>query len=282
MAYKTILAALDSKASTPHLCSFASATAKQFEAHLIGLHVATLPSVSIVAPMEIPDSSTHQAMYDVALLETEEIKQSFEQAMSALHQPYEWRSIISATGYASASAIENARCSDLIIAQQSDNARASDNRSDIDTFLYESGRPVLLVPYALEAPKPIERVLVAWNGTREATRAAFDALPFLQQAKHVDIFSYGNTDGAPRDGDQRFDIELANSLARHGVNVSATLQENDSGASAQEAISRRLSDQSADLLVMGAYGTARWWEMLFGGTTRSFLDNMTALTLMSR
>lgn len=282
MTYKTILAALDTKGTTPQVCEFASAIANQFQAHLIGLHVGTLPSVTVLAPMEIPDPSTLKAMQDVATLDAEEIKQSFEKSMLNHGRHFEWRSLISATGYASAAAIENARCSDLIIARQNDSNNAGESRSDIDSFLYESGRPVLLIPHSLKAPKSIKRVLIAWNGSREATRAAFDALPFLIQAEHVDIFSFGGQDSAIVDGEQHFDLELATTLSRHGVPVSSTHQAKDNGTSAQEAISQRLTDQSADLLVMGAYGTSRWWEMLFGGTTRGFLDEMTALTLMSR
>jgi nucleotide-binding universal stress UspA family protein len=287
MSYKTILATLDSQATTPHVAKFASAIAKRFDAHLIGLHVGTLPTVSIIAPMEVPDPSTVIAMQDVAALEAEEIRIAFEQSMtaqSALHQhlSYEWKCLISAAGFASAGAIENARCSDLIIARQNDSAAAADKRTDIDSFLYESGRPVLLLPCSLQEPKPIERVLIAWNGSREATRAAFDALPFLKQASHVDIFSFGKTDSSMREGEQRLDIQLAQVLSRHGVKVSSSVREKDSGTTAQEAISQRLTDQSADLLVMGAYGSARWWEMLFGGVTRGFLDSMTAMTLMSR
>ena len=52
--------------------------------------------------------------------------------------------------------------------------------------------------------------------------------------------------------------------------------------SPQAAIENRLSDHSIDLLVMGAYGHSRWWELLFGGVTRTLLDSMTALTLLSR
>jgi len=75
---------------------------------------------------------------------------------------------------------------------------------------------------------------------------------------------------------------LAATLARHGVNVTVTSQEKIAGVSPQAAIENRLSDNSIDLLVMGAYGHSRWWELLFGGVTRTLLDSMTALTLLSR
>lgn len=282
MSYKTILTALDSKQNIEQLCAFSASIGQQFQSHLIGLHVATIPTVAIVAPMEIPDPSAFASLQQAAEISAEDIKITFERAMNNYDLPYEWRSLISTSGYASAGAIENARCSDLIIARQNDSSNSGDNTSDIDNFLYESGRPVLLIPYALTQPKPIKRILVAWNGSREATRAAFDAIPFMKHADHVDIFSFGGNDGPIRNEDQRFEVELATTLSRHGVKVSSTLQDKVSGTSAMEAIGQRLTDQSADLLVMGAYGHSRWWEMLFGGTTRGFLDKMTALTLMSR
>ena len=75
--------------------------------------------------------------------------------------------------------------------------------------------------------------------------------------------------------------EIAATLARHGVNVTVVRQESDQ-LPASAAIENRLSDSSIDLLVMGAYGHKRWWEMLFGGVTRTVLESMTALTLLSR
>jgi len=70
-------------------------------------------------------------------------------------------------------------------------------------------------------------------------------------------------------------------LSRHGVNVTVTRQD-QAQLKAAAHIENRLSDQSIDLLVMGAYSHKRWWEVLFGGVTRTILDSMTALTLLSR
>jgi nucleotide-binding universal stress UspA family protein len=75
--------------------------------------------------------------------------------------------------------------------------------------------------------------------------------------------------------------EIAATLARHGVKVTVVRQEADH-LPASAAIENRLSDSSIDLLVMGAYSHKRWWEMLFGGVTRTVLESMTALTLLSR
>jgi nucleotide-binding universal stress UspA family protein len=156
----------------------------------------------------------------------------------------------------------------------------SETRSELESFLFESGRPVLLIPHILKAPKPIRRVLVAWNGSREAARATFDALPFLMAAEAVEIFTVDASDSSTQTGSMA-GAEIAASLARHGIKVTVTASEK-TGLDPAIAIENRLSDSSIDLLVMGAYGNKRWWEMLFGGVTRTLLDSMTALTLLSR
>ena len=281
MAYKTILAVMDTADNARKLGDFTVALANEFSSHVIGLHMETFAAVPLVAPMEMPDPATIQAVQEVAHQETTDVGRIFDQKMSAEGISHEWRSFVSSVGYASNSAVQSARCTDIVIARQANSSVLSDSRSDLDNFLYESGRPVLLVPATLTQPKPIKRVLIAWNGSREATRAAFDALPFLIAAESVEIFSVGSEESETQSR-ALAGAELASTLARHGVNVTVSSQEKTHGVSAQKAIEKQLSDHSIDLLVMGAYGHSRWWEMLFGGVTRTLLDSMTALTLLSR
>ncbi|MCS4241439.1 nucleotide-binding universal stress UspA family protein [Rhizobium sp. BIGb0125] len=281
MSYKTILTVLDSTQNAAKVSEFAIALANRFSSHVIGLHMETMAAVPVVAPMEIPDPASIQAIQDIAQKETKEIARIFEQKLSENGVSHEWRSFVSSVGYTSSSAVDSARCTDIVIAGQSDSSSLSDSRSDIESFLFESGRPVLLVPYILTEPKPIKRVLIAWNGSREATRAAFDALPFLKEAESVEIFTVDPPETATQ-SPAMAGAELAATLARHGVKVTVATKATSGTLSAHAAIENRLSDDSIDLLVMGAYTHSRWWEMLFGGVTRTLLDSMTALTLLSR
>jgi nucleotide-binding universal stress UspA family protein len=281
MAYKTILAVMDTAENAHKLGDFAVSLANDFSAHVVGLHMETFATVPLVAPMEMPDPATVQAVQEVAHQQTTDVERIFNQTMSAGGVSHEWRSFMASVGYASSSALQSARCADIVIARQPNTSALSDSRADIDSFLYDSGRPVLLVPHTLAQPKPVKRVLVAWNGSREATRATFDALPFLIAAESVEIFSFG-ADDSDDHAKALAGTDLASTLARHGINVTVTSQEKAHGVSAKTAIETRLSDNSTDLLVMGAYGHSRWWEMLFGGVTRTVLDKTTALTLMSR
>jgi len=279
MAYKTILAVLDTPQNAKQITDFGIVLAEQFSAHLIGVHAETLAAVPLIAPMEIPDPAAVQVLQEVAQKETAEVQRIFGELTVSEGVSTECRSFISSAGYGSSSVMETARSVDLIVASQSDPAHA-DHRADLETFLFESGRPMLLVPYTIKVPKPIKRVMVAWNGSREAARATFDAMPFLKAAESVEVLVID----PPERGDQTPEpvgTGISAALARHGINVTLTTQQSG-GLSASAMIENRLNENSIDLLVMGGYGHSRWWEMLFGGVTRNLLDSMTALTLLSR
>lgn len=280
MGYKTILAVLDTPKNAQQISNFAITLAETYQSHIVGLHAETIAAVPLVAPMEIPDPATVQALQDMAHTETVNVERIFRDLAERNGTSHEWRSFLSSAGYSSGSLVDSARTVDLVIAAQGDNSLLSESRADLENFLFESGRPVLLVPYILKEPKPIKRVLIAWNGSREAARAVFDSLPLLKQAASVEVLVID----PPERGDRSPELagtELAATLARHDITVTVTTQDSG-GNSPAAAIENRLADRSIDLLVMGGYGHSRWWEMFFGGVTRSLLDSMTALTLLSR
>lgn len=278
MTYKTIVAVLDSPAHAAQITDFALAVAESYDAHVLGVHAETLAAVPLIAPMEIPDPAAIEALQAASRRETAEVERIFRERIARSGRSADWRSFVSAAGYAASSVMEAIRAADLVVASQGN--PANDNRSELENLLFDSGRPVLLVPFIMKEPKAIRRVMIAWNGSREAARATFDAMPFLKNADSVEIFSVDPPE-RPNEVPHMAGVELAQALARHDVKVTLTAQEGGV-VSAATAIENRLADNSVDLLVMGAYGTSRWWEMLFGGVTRSLLESMTALSLMSR
>lgn len=280
MAYKTILAVLDRQGNAEQVTDFALNLAETFSGHVVGLHVENLSAVPLMAPMEIPDPVAIEALQQATRAETAAIEEIFNRRASQSTTTHEWRNIVSSVGFASESVVDSARTADLIVAAQGSGSLLSESRSEIEGFLFDSGRPVLLLPQIVREPRPIRRVLLAWNGSREATRATFDALPFLKQAEFVEIFSV-NPPETPTQTPETAGAEIAATLARHGVNaILSTHSATDLDASA--VIENRLCESSIDLLVMGAYGHSRWREMLFGGVTRTLLESMTALTLLAR
>ncbi len=280
MSYQTIVTIVDSQRNAARISLFSAALARQFSGHVIGLHAETLSTVPLIAPMEIPDPMAVEALQKAAQEETRRVEAIFRDKMDGEGLSYEWRSYISSAGYGSDSVLQCARASDLIIACQPDERTGGDGSADIDSLLHDTGRPLLLIPYAISEPQPIRRALIAWNGSKEAARAAFDAIPFLRSAESVEIFSV-DPPGMPRQAPELAGADIAAALSRHGVQVALRTEENCQIPTAA-AIENRLTEKGVDLLVMGGYGHSRWWEMLFGGVTRSILESMTAVTLLSR
>jgi nucleotide-binding universal stress UspA family protein len=176
--------------------------------------------------------------------------------------------------------IQHARHADLTILSQADPEEMSALRGQFTAdVLMGSGRPAIVIPYIGPAPTLGQRILIAWDGGREATRAVNDALPLLKRAQAVTVLSV-NPD-VSSNGDRRdpgADISLH--LARHGVNVTAA-RTVAREISVGDVILADIADNGIDLLVMGAYGHSRLRELVLGGVTRHLLEHMTAPVLMS-
>ncbi|MFT4180523.1 MAG: universal stress protein [Rhizobium sp.] len=280
MSYKTILVILDTPENANVAIDFASALAREHGAHIIGLHAEIVSSVPLVAPMEIPDPVAVQALQDMAHSQAVEIERLFRAKMEREGRDYDWRSYTSTIGYGTEPLIESARSADLLVAVQPDPSKSSDSHVDVESFLFESGRPVLMIPYIFTQPKPIRRVLIAWNGSKEAARATFDALPFLKAADSVEIFSVDTSESSKHSPEQ-IGADIRATLVRHGIRAT-TATATCGGKTPSQVIENRLADNSIDLLVMGAYTHSWLWQLIFGGTTRTLLHSMTAMTLLAR
>jgi len=154
-------------------------------------------------------------------------------------------------------------------------AGAPVGESSFEASLIHSARPVLLVK-SRTGTKVGERVLIAWNGSAEATRAVAAALPVRHMAHAVTIFTApesGLLDGALGEG-------LARYLAWHGIAAEARVAADDGGP-VGELLLHEATRCSADLLVMGAYGHGRLREYILGGATRHILDEGTIPVLMT-
>lgn len=138
-----------------------------------------------------------------------------------------------------------------------------------ETLIFGSGRPTIVLPERTRWSKAValNTVVVAWDFSRNSSRAVADALPILKKAKLVSVLTVTNEKvfSSGRSG-----AELAKHLARHGVNV--VLDEVDaSGRDIATVFESHLTLRDADLLVMGAYGHSRFREFVLGGATRSVL-----------
>jgi nucleotide-binding universal stress UspA family protein len=177
-----------------------------------------------------------------------------------------------------AALIEIAKSFDLtILGQLSPEIRSTAFRPD--EIIIATGRPILVVPYAGTFDAVGRRVLVAWDGTREAVRAANDALPLLEKAEAVTVMFVGAQQTVLEQ--HRPSIErMVEHLRRHGIsaNAEATLQ---GDLRISDVLLSRAADLVADLIVAGAYHHSQLREALVGGVSRELLEHMTVPVLMS-
>ena len=148
----------------------------------------------------------------------------------------------------------------------------------VEAVLFNSGRPALIVPYVHRGEAQIERVLVAWDGSKEAARAVHDALPLLRRAEAVEVLTI-HTERRRTDAFIP-GADLATHLARHGLQVSAKgLDGIEIGVT--EALLSHAADTAADLVVMGGYAHSRLRRLVFGSATSGILSAMTSPVVMA-
>lgn len=280
MSLKSILVNLNDANRAEAMTGLALDLAEKNSAHVIGLYVR--PAMQIYPAVGMQVSPEMYEIHDKYFQDaSDEAEKLFNAALARSGVSGEWRSVRCANAAIATKIVEHGLQSDLIMMSQVDPDNTGGIEPDCaEQVVMESGRPVLLLPTSGTFKTVGNNILVGWNGTREAARAAFDAVPFMQDAKsvrlvwidaHQDESYAGNLPGA----------EMAASLARHDITVSAeALPSGD--VSAGDTLLNAASDYGSDLLVMGAYGHSRIREFVFGGVTRNVLKHMTIPVLMSQ
>jgi nucleotide-binding universal stress UspA family protein len=170
-----------------------------------------------------------------------------------------------------------ARRFDLSLVRQAEPASRRPDNLIIQAALFDTGRPVLIVPYIQKGEARLDRILICWDGSRPAARAIADSLPFLRRAKAIEIVTIGER---VKGEETMTGGDITDHLRRHGLSV-ATKNIVAPDVDVPSIILSHAADCSADMLVMGGYGHSRLREFVLGGTTRGILASMTVPTLMS-
>jgi len=170
-----------------------------------------------------------------------------------------------------------ARRFDLVVVGQAEPKNGTVEELIAESALFESGRPVIVVPYIQKAPLKLDRVMVCWDGSRAATRAIADAMPLLERAGQVELVIAGKERGKR---DEIPGADMGQHLARHGLNVDVR-RISGGDIDVADALLSHAADANIDFVVMGGYGHSRLREFVLGGVTRSILRAMTAPTLLS-
>ena len=170
-----------------------------------------------------------------------------------------------------------ARHADLVILGQREHGGNTLLPEDfVMEVIVDCGRPVLVVPYAGDFKDVGKRPMIAWNDAREAAHALNDALPLLAGSEDAWVLSFASRH---EDGDASC-AHVVRHLADHGITAKPeVLVVEDFGI--MDLLLNRVSDRSADLLVMGAHGQIGFPFVSRGAGTRYILQHMTVPVLMS-
>lgn len=282
MALKDILLYVDEGRGHEARIALAVALARRNEAHLTGLFSVEPSGYSALAGAGGPDFAATEAFQELErrqratrLAVGARLEAEFGDAAQRAGISREWR--VAEEPAAEAMAL-HARYADLAMVGQADPGNRHAGAGVAEAVLLTAGRPVLAVPF-IGAPSLGQRVLIAWNASREAARAVNDALPLLTGAEQVTVLSINPERGIAGDGALSA-ADIALHLARHGVKAEAAHTEaEDIGIG--DVILSRAADLSADLIVMGGYGHSRAREFILGGATRTLLQSMTVPVLLS-
>jgi nucleotide-binding universal stress UspA family protein len=275
---KDVVVNLEHLASRDSARDFAISVAETFDAHVAGVAFAYDPDFLVAIAPELPPGVTAQIVDESersALAAIDRFDEAARRSMvSAEHR------LIKSTWVDAPDILSNvARRFDLGVFMQSDLDSGIDNDDMIETALFESGRPLVVVPYIQREGLRLDHLVCCWDGSRTAARAIDDALPLLKRASTVDLLIVLNAKTRGRQNEVR-GAEMGRHLARHNVKV-----EIESIPAADVDVTNTIlsyvADNAGTLIVMGGYGHARLRELILGGATRDMLGSMTVPVFMS-
>lgn len=272
MAYRTILVHMNDARRVVSALSHAVQIARVFDARLIGLYV--YPA----------GEGVERAAADARNEEAERLGAIFRDLTEKERFIAEWRALPFEGTDPAKLVVARARAADLIVANQPDPEWERSRLLDFPGRLaIESGRPLIVVPKAHRAPALPKTAIVAWNQSREAARALFDALPLLKGAQKVELLTIREATERTllQPGEDVLPVSaIAEALARHAVKPTIANLKADGDSVGAQICARTLAE-GADLLVMGAYGHTRLRELVFGGVTRHVLAHAPVPVLLS-
>lgn len=278
MNYKTVLVQVDQSQRSIVRATLAAQLARAQGAHLVGAAVTGISRFVFSEGAFNPDDPVfthyleHLRQYARGALD------AFEQATARIGVDSVEARLVDDD--AAGGIALHARYADLAVIGQFDPSTSVPGvmPNFVETVALNSGRPVLVVPYAGEPAGSFRQPLVAWDGGLPATRAIAGALPLLRQAGKIDVVMFNPRAEAHVHGDEP-GADLALYLSRHGIQVNVV--ERIVNGSIGEALLSTAADLGSDMIVMGAYGHTRFREVVLGGVTRTVLQSMTMPVLMA-
>lgn len=258
----------------------AIALASDLGAHLSVLHVVNLPT-PYVGPLGVSNDYLLGDLYRELRRQGDEDAAKLRTRLEREGISWELRRVETIMGDVPRPLTMHGRYADLSVVPGPGAAGIDRERAFLffNGFLFDTGRPVLVVPPQKPASLPMKHAVVAWQPTREGTRALHDALPLLKRCRSVDVVTVDPQVGASRHGEEP-GADIAAHLARHGLRVDVVSLPGG-GAPVASVLLRHCAESGADLLVSGGYGNARAREWVLGGVTLDLLETLTLPVLFS-
>lgn len=255
---------------------YAVSVAAAFEAHVAGIAFLYDPIIPLSGAGYIPADVIDTQERDNANA-TKAAADHFAQAAARAGVSAEPLTLSSSVSGAGEQFSRLARRFDLSVVGQAEPETNAIEEVIAEAALFDSGRPIILVPYIQKAPLKLERVMVCWDGGRQAARAMADAMPLLERAGRVEVVIVADEHGKE---DEIAGADVGQHLARHGLNVEVK-RVAMGDIDVADVLLSHAADISADIIVMGGYGHSRLREFVLGGVTRSILQSMTVPVFMS-
>lgn len=279
MSVKKVFVPVQNAETAETALKAAIAIARRHRAHIDALHIRQRPNVPAGGyyPVGVIFVDEHLAELKEALeAEAAKMKGVFDRVMkaegvaivaSAAHRDdagatASWRDQQGILPFDLSAA---ARVSDLVVFGREDGELKYPDANLIEEAIFQSGGPVLIAPQGKLERTP-RRILIAWNGGREAARALAAAMPLFEETDAALVLSVGSIPS-----DLEGPEKAAELLRLHGVKAEARRRSPEDGGAAEDDLLAAAREWKADLVVMGAYSHSRWRELVLGGFTRKLL-----------
>ena len=273
---KDILVNLSTVGKRDRARDYAIALAERLDAHLTGIAFSYEPVIPMMGSIEAVPAQFIDELRGDNEKAAREAKANFQKAIGEAGLRADCYSPNASVAAAAGLFARIGRHFDLTVVQQAE-ATTFENDFIIEAALFESGRPVVVVPYIQDAAPSFKHVLVCWDGSRPGARAIADAVPLLRRADKIEVITVAE---AGKVTEEFPGAEIGRHLSRHGLKIEVK-RIDVSNVDVASVILSHAADTSADFLVMGAYGHTRLREFILGGVTAEILSSMTAPVLMS-
>ena len=268
LGYRDVLVSQDESDASVHALVYADMLCSAFGGYLTGLMFGLVPFYPMsAANVRVPEAWIHAQRQ--ASEEAEQSERRIKAIYGKLASRNELRRVDAFEQEAGQICARHARCADLTVLGWSRDGGTDLERAVFVSCLFESGRPLLVVPAAYAFRGLPQRALVAWDGSREASRALHEALPILRQTRLTRFVAVDPDDSADS-GSLDPTAEIARHLSRHQIAVE-TRRAHSRGRDVSTALAEEADHFGASLLVLGGYGHLRATEWLLGDTTRGAL-----------